>query len=107
MPWKRDEEGGVNIPGFLQEDGVEADTSVREPDTGEIEEANSSAAKVAPHSPRRLRIPVLIGDSEIGLGDAVKRVTSAVGIRPCRSCRKRATALNRWLVLTGRKERRR
>jgi hypothetical protein len=39
-----------------------------------------------------------------GLGDAVKRVTNAVGIRPCGGCERRAQALNRAFPIThGRK----
>ncbi|MFI1864998.1 hypothetical protein [Streptomyces jumonjinensis] len=39
----------------------------------------------------------------MGLGDAVARVTTAVGIRPCGGCGRRAEALNRWLVVGGRR----
>jgi hypothetical protein len=31
------------------------------------------------------------------LGDAIKRVTYAMGIKPCGGCEKRAAALNRWV----------
>jgi len=30
----------------------------------------------------------------LGLGDAIKRGTAAVGIKPCKACRKRAEKLN-------------
>jgi len=30
-----------------------------------------------------------------GVGDTVKRITSAVGIKPCGECEKRAEALNK------------
>ncbi|MFI6584349.1 hypothetical protein [Embleya sp. NPDC050493] len=50
--------------------------------------------------PRRVRIPGFIRDEEIGLGDAVKRVTYAMGVRrPCGGCERRAAALNRRVVL--------
>jgi len=39
----------------------------------------------------------LIDEEEIGLGDAVKRLTYAMGIKPCGGCEKRAAVLNRWL----------
>jgi hypothetical protein len=55
---------------------------------------------------RRLRLPGFIIEEDIGLGDAVKRITTAVGIRPCRGCQERAAALNRWLVLARSRERR-
>jgi hypothetical protein len=52
--------------------------------------------------PYRARLPGFLGDFEIGLGDVVKRATSAVGIRPCEGCRHRAAVLDRWVVLHGR-----
>ncbi|MCF6154819.1 MAG: hypothetical protein E3K36_06105 [Candidatus Brocadia sp.] len=54
------------------------------------------------HQPYRVRLPGFIADEEIGLGDVIKRVTSAFGIRPCGGCERRAAALNHWLVFTGR-----
>jgi hypothetical protein len=42
------------------------------------------------HEPFRVRLPGFIRDEEIGLGDVVKRVTYAAGIRPCGGCEKRA-----------------
>lgn len=53
--------------------------------------------------PHRVRLPGFISDEEIGLGDVIKRATSAVGIRPCDDCAKRAARLNRWLVFTSRR----
>jgi len=53
--------------------------------------------------PYRVHLPGFIRDEEIGLGDVIKRVTSAIGIRPCGSCEARAAVLNRWLAFTGRK----
>jgi hypothetical protein len=50
--------------------------------------------------PYRVRLPGFISDEEIGLGDAVKRATYAIGIRPCGGCERRAAALNRWVVFT-------
>lgn len=51
--------------------------------------------------PHRVRLPGFITDDrEIGLGDAVKRFSYAVGIKPCGGCERRAAALNRWVVLT-------
>jgi hypothetical protein len=51
----------------------------------------------AQHQPHRVRLPGFIKDEEIGLGDAIKRVTYAIGIKPCSGCEKRAAALNRWM----------
>jgi hypothetical protein len=50
----------------------------------------------------RIRLPGFVADREIGLGDLVKRATSAVGFKPCGGCERRAAALNRWLAFTGR-----
>jgi hypothetical protein len=52
--------------------------------------------------PFRARLPGFVGDKDLGLGDAVKRVTYAFGVRPCGGCERRAAALNRWLVFGGR-----
>lgn len=45
----------------------------------------------------RVRLPGFLIEEEIGLGDAIKKVTYAMGIKPCGSCEKRAAALNRWM----------
>lgn len=50
--------------------------------------------------PHRVRLPGFLIDEEIGLGDAIKRMTYAMGIKPCGGCDKRATALNRWVHFT-------
>jgi hypothetical protein len=55
--------------------------------------------------PRRVRLPGFVTDEDVGLGDAIKRTTSTVGIRPCGGCERRAAALNRWLVFSGRRTR--
>jgi hypothetical protein len=56
--------------------------------------------RIAPH---RVRLPGFLPDEPVGLGDALKRVTSAAGVRPCGPCAERARQLNSWLVFTGRK----
>jgi hypothetical protein len=53
---------------------------------------------------RRISLPGFITDEEIGLGDVIKRATSYVGIKPCGGCQRRAAALNRWAVFSGRKK---
>jgi len=45
-----------------------------------------------------MRLPGFVIDSEIGLGDVVKRMTSTVGIRPCGGCQRRAATLNSWFT---------
>ena len=52
-------------------------------------------------NPYSVRLPGFItNDEEIGLGDVVKRVTYAMGIKPCGGCERRAAALNSWTVFT-------
>ena len=53
--------------------------------------------------PYRVRLPGFITDKDIGLGDVIKRATSAVGFRPCGGCERRAAALNGWMVFSGRR----
>ncbi len=57
----------------------------------------TSRAKEAEHGPHRVRLPGFLIEEEIGLGDAIKRATYAMGIKPCGGCEKRAAALNRWM----------
>jgi hypothetical protein len=52
------------------------------------------------HQAHRIRLPGFIKEEEIGLGDVIKRVTYAMGIKPCAGCEKRAAALNRWMRFT-------
>jgi peroxiredoxin len=59
--------------------------------------AQSPQAVEARH---QVRVPHLSGKS-VGLGDAIKRFTSALGIAPCAGCERRAALLNRWLSFSG------
>jgi hypothetical protein len=52
--------------------------------------------------PYRIRLPEFISDEDIGLGDVIKRATYTAGIKSCGGCERRAAALNRWFVFTGR-----
>lgn len=52
------------------------------------------------HLPHQIRLPGFLIDKEIGLGDFIKQATSSIGIRPCKSCEKRATVLNRWMTFS-------
>jgi hypothetical protein len=38
-------------------------------------------------------------------GDVAARMSSAIGMRPCGGCKRRAAAMNRWLVFSGRSDR--
>jgi hypothetical protein len=53
--------------------------------------------------PYRVRLPGFISDEDIGLGDFVKRATYAIGFKACGGCERRAAALNRWMVFSGRR----
>jgi hypothetical protein len=53
--------------------------------------------------PYRVHLPGFISEEEVGLGDVIKRATSAVGIQPCGSCARRATLLNRWVAFSRRR----
>jgi hypothetical protein len=37
-------------------------------------------------------------DNSVGLGDVIARITSAVGIKPCKGCKKRQSWLNRFKI---------
>ena len=62
-------------------------------------ETTKIAARTATQ-PHRVRLPGFLIEEEIGLGDAIKRATYAMGIKPCGGCEKRAAALNRWMRFT-------
>ena len=53
--------------------------------------------KKTEREPHRVRLPGFLLEQETGLGDAVKRITYAMGIKPCGACERRAAALNRWM----------
>jgi hypothetical protein len=67
------------------------------------EEAKDNQMDNNERRPYKVRLPGFITDEDFGLGDVIKRATSAVGIRPCGSCEQRAAALNRWLAFSGRR----
>jgi hypothetical protein len=59
----------------------------------------ASLQKKAQRVPYRVRLPVFINE-DVGLGDAVRRVTQAIGVQPCDRCHQRAATLNRWVVFS-------
>jgi len=69
---------------------------VQKKEHGRNDHADESA-----RDPYRVRLPRAIADEDVGLGDVLKRATSAVGVKPCGGCERRAAALNRWLVFSG------
>lgn len=44
-----------------------------------------------------VRLPRFLVDEPVGLGQMVKRVTTAAGVKPCAPCERRAAQLDRWL----------
>jgi hypothetical protein len=61
------------------------------------EETRKSDGEEREGQSHRVRLPGFLIEEEIGLGDAIKRVTYAMGIKPCGGCERRAAALNRWM----------
>jgi peroxiredoxin len=56
-------------------------------------------------SMREVRIPIPgIPQDGIGVGDLVKRVTDAFGIKACRGCERRRLVLNRWVIKGSRRK---
>jgi hypothetical protein len=51
--------------------------------------------------PRPIRIPVPGLNRTVGLGQAIKKLTSAVGVSACGGCQRRAAQLDRRVVLTS------
>jgi hypothetical protein len=65
---------------------------VEEPDAGRLAKGE--------RRPYRVRLPGFIAEEDVGLGDVIKRATSAVGIKLCGGCDDRARALNGWLAFS-------
>jgi peroxiredoxin len=106
-----DEEGRVAAPLARGADGVLAlALEVAGPEAGASEAGKNTTQRsglgsegplketLAPH---RVNLPGFLVKHEIGLGDVIKRVTSAMGIKPCVGCERRAGVLNRWMVFSG------
>ena len=64
------------------------------------EEKRDATEQQPERKPHRVRLPGFLVEEEIGLGDAIKRMTYAMGIRPCGGCEKRSAALNNWVTFT-------
>lgn len=67
-----------------------------------MNEDQTDAEQSQQDQPYQIRLPRFITDEPIGLGDVIKRATRVIGIKPCEPCNRRAAALNRWMVFTGR-----
>lgn len=53
--------------------------------------------------PTRVRIPGFITEHDLGLGEALQRITTYFHIPACDGCARRAAVLNRWMTLSGRR----
>lgn len=67
----------------------------KSPDGAHAVEGEPSDAAEKPR--HRVRLPRFIVQEPIGLGDVVKRGTTALGVHPCRGCQERAERINRWV----------
>jgi hypothetical protein len=65
-----------------------------------MDDKHPTATKETEATPYKVRLPGFIIGEEVGLGDVVKRVTYAAGVKPCGGCERRAAAMNRWMVFT-------
>jgi peroxiredoxin len=102
-----DEEGRVAAPMARGADRVLAlalEVASHEPDASEAGISTPQPSErplLETPQPHRLNLPRFLVKQEIGLGDVIKRVTSAMGIKPCVGCERRAAVLNRWMVFSG------
>lgn len=61
----------------------------------------TDATRKEPKPVHEVRLPGFVPDEPVGLGEVVKRATSAVGIAPCGGCAQRAARLDGWLAFRG------
>ncbi|WP_433518108.1 integrase core domain-containing protein [Nonomuraea sp. CA-143628] len=66
--------------------------------TGSPQRVGSSMNKTDPKPTHRAVLPRFIVKEPMGLGQIVKRVTTAVGIKPCHPCEVRAECTDRMLI---------
>ena len=50
------------------------------------------------HESFQVRLPGFVNDEDIGLGTVIKRMTYALGIKPCGDCEGRAEVLDRHVT---------
>ncbi|HEX6719211.1 MAG TPA: hypothetical protein VF088_19050 [Pyrinomonadaceae bacterium] len=67
-----------------------------------MNKAETKDNRVNERAPYRARLPAFLSDKDVYIGDVIKQVTHAFGIKPCSGCERRAAALNRWLVFSRR-----
>lgn len=73
--------------------------SKKDPHPGRTDAAGEASAA----RPFRVRLPGFVAAEQVGLGDAVKHLTTRIGLRTCGGCARRAATLNRWIVFAGQK----
>lgn len=83
---------------------AEEDTQLAENQQAGTQQADTQPEAAPAPQPHRVRLPGFVTDEDIGLGDVIKRATTYAGIKPCGGCEKRAAALNRWMVIGGRRK---
>ncbi|MDO8794418.1 MAG: hypothetical protein Q7J25_07350 [Vicinamibacterales bacterium] len=49
----------------------------------------------------RISVPWLAPHEQVGLGNAIKKITESAGVQECEPCSARAAALNRLVALSG------
>ena len=59
--------------------------------------AESPESQTAKHN---IRLPGFLVKEEMGLGQFIKRVTYAMGIKACQGCERRAAKLDNWVRFT-------
>ena len=71
----------------------------------ESSRANSSGSTESGEetATRRVRLPRFLVPEPVGLGQVAKRVTKAVGVKPCGPCDQRAERMDRWMRLEPRR----
>ena len=62
-----------------------------------MKKESTAKPKADERQSHRVRLPGFLIEEEVGLGDVIKRVTYALGVKPCGGCEKRAAALNQWM----------
>lgn len=67
------------------------------PETPQSPSEEADVSRRAAEPRHRIRLPRFIVHEGVGLGDAIKRGTTGLGVRPCGSCEERAARLNRWV----------
>jgi hypothetical protein len=63
-------------------------------------DSNQPKAPARKREPYRVRLPGMLVEEEIGLGDLIKKTAYRIGVKPCSGCDQRAAALNRWVTLS-------